>query len=98
MALTPEERVLRAKIAAHTKWATTDDRTEATAAARAAFENRFHRQVDPDNQLDPEERNRRAESARRAYFNRMALLSAKARRKRAAEKQTPSAQVEEDVA
>jgi hypothetical protein len=37
------------------------------------------RQVDPDGVLDPVERARRAEHARRAYFTDLALRSAKAR-------------------
>jgi hypothetical protein len=53
-------------------------------AARAAFENRFTREVDPEGVLPLEERLRRAGMARKAYFARLALLSAQARRKRAA--------------
>ncbi len=75
------ERRVRARIAAFTKWSRTDNRTAATAAARTAFEARFEREVDPDGQLRAEERARRAGFARRAYFARLALLSAKARRR-----------------
>lgn len=88
--LTPEERTLRAKLAAHSRWAQVEDRTEETAAGRAAFELRFLREVDPDNKLDPAERQRRAENARKAYFAKLALKSAVARRKRAAAKRTAS--------
>jgi hypothetical protein len=77
---TPEQRALAARIAAHSKWATTDA-TEGTAAARAAFLDRFQREVDPDGTLPPAERARRAEHARKAYFTRLAMASAKARRK-----------------
>ena len=42
---------------------------------------RFEREVDPDGVLSPEERARRAGHARKAYFTRLALQSAKARRK-----------------
>jgi len=42
---------------------------------------RFEREVDPDGVLPPEERRRRAEHARKAYFLRLALASSKARRK-----------------
>jgi hypothetical protein len=35
--LSPELRTLRAKLAAHTKWANTDDPAEATASARKAY-------------------------------------------------------------
>jgi hypothetical protein len=79
---TPQsERVLRARLAAHSKWATTPDRSEATAAARQAFNDRFAREVDPDGVLDPIERAVRAESARKAHYTRLALRSAQSRRR-----------------
>ena len=77
----PNLRSLRSSIAAHTKWAKTPDRTAATAAARAAFADRFVRQVDPAGLMSPDERARCAESARRAFYARLALRSAQARRK-----------------
>jgi hypothetical protein len=76
-----EDRRLRARIAAYAKWARTDNRTLATAPARAGFDARFEREVEPDGQLSAPERARRAGFARRAYFARLALLSAKARRR-----------------
>jgi hypothetical protein len=78
--LTPEQRRLRAQIAAHTLHAKTTDPVGHTAAARAAFLGRFEREVDPDGVLPPTERARRAEHARRAYFLRLALRSSQARR------------------
>jgi hypothetical protein len=78
------ERSLRARLAAYALHAQRDPR-ETTANGRAAFLARFNREVDPRGLLEPEERHRRAEQARRAYFTRLALASAKARRaKRAA--------------
>ena len=78
-------RRIAAQVAAHTRWAHTADRQAATAPARAAFIERFERQVDPNNELDPAERARRAESAKKAHFLRMALKSAESRKaKRAA--------------
>jgi hypothetical protein len=53
-----------------------------TAPARAAFLDRFEREVDPECTLPPAERVRRAEHARAAYFIRLALKSAQSRRKR----------------
>lgn len=82
--MTPEQRVLRAQLAAHSRWARTPDRQEATAAARAAFMDRFERQVDPDRKLSPEKRALLAESARAAYFRRLALSSSTARSARRA--------------
>ena len=79
MPLTPEQRALRARVAAHTRWSQTEDPTAATAPARRAFLDRFERQVDPDGRLDPQERTRRAEHARKAHMARLALRSARAR-------------------
>jgi len=77
----PEDRSMIARIASHSSWAKTQDRTARTARARAAFLDRFERQVDPDHKLPPDERARRADSARRAYFVNLALKSAQARRR-----------------
>ena len=77
--LTPAERTLRARLAAHESWAATADPTARTAPARDTFLERFERQVDPDGILDPAERARRAEHAKKAYFLRLALKSAQAR-------------------
>lgn len=74
------ERVLAARVAAHASWAVTPDREVRTRPAREAFLARFERQVDPDGVLAPGERHFRAESAKRAYFQGLALRSAKARR------------------
>lgn len=80
--LTPAERSMRAKLGAHAQWARTEDRTARTASARAGFHRRFENAVDPDGLLDPEERHRRAQHARKAYMLRLAMASAKARRLR----------------
>jgi hypothetical protein len=79
--LSPGERVLRARTAAHTKHAKHDPRA-AMDKARAVFLAKFERQVDPDGLLLPAERQRRAEQLRSAHFARLALASAKARRSR----------------
>jgi len=73
---------LRASIASHESWAHTSDRSARTAPARAALMARFEREVDPDGILPPDERARRAEHKRKAYFGRLALTSVKARRAR----------------
>jgi hypothetical protein len=72
---------LLGRIGAHSKWSKTPDRSAATAPARRAFLERFEREVDPDNTLPADERARRAGHARKAYFQRLALKSANARRK-----------------
>ncbi len=78
----PSQRSQIASIAAHQRWALTSDRIAATAPARLAFADRFTRLVDPENLLDPAERDCRAQHARTAYMRRLALASAKARAKR----------------
>jgi hypothetical protein len=78
--VTPEQRSLRARLAAHESWAATADPSARTAPARAAFLDSFETQVDPDGVLDPADRARRAEHARKAHLTRMALKSAQTRR------------------
>jgi hypothetical protein len=77
--LSPEQRSIRARLAAHTLHAKVTDPAAHTAPARQAFLDRFEREVDPDGTLSPADRARRAEHARKAYFTRLALASAKAR-------------------
>jgi len=70
--------VLSGRLGAYRLHATHDPH-ETTAAARAAFRAKFEHEVDPDGILDPTERARRAEYARRAHFAWLAYRSAKAR-------------------
>ena len=76
------DRVLRARMAAHLLHAQISDEAQHTAPARAAFLSRFEREVDPGGVLDPEERARRAEHAKKAYFLKLSLASRKARAKK----------------
>lgn len=81
--MTPAERTLRARVAAHSQWAAEPDRTARTARARAAFEARFDRMViDKLGVLPPAEHAKRAESYRKAYYAQLALKSARARAKK----------------
>lgn len=84
MALTPEQRRFRAQMAANTRWSREDPGPN-MARARRGFDAKFAREVDPDGKLPEAERTRRAESARKAHMQRLALASARARaaRKRA---------------
>jgi hypothetical protein len=82
MSRAPAERSLIGQIAAHQSWAHTQDRSARTAKARQAAFDRFEKEVDPEGLLIPAERARRAASARKAYFARLALKSAQARRRR----------------
>jgi hypothetical protein len=61
------------RIGAHLRWAGETDRTAATAPARAAFEQKFLDQAGGDPV--------RAAHYRKAYFTRLALKSAQARRR-----------------
>ncbi|MHB1063220.1 MAG: hypothetical protein ACYC1Z_01775 [Georgenia sp.] len=70
---TPSERKLRASIAAHESWANTENRSQRTAPARRALDQKFLDQAGGDPV--------RAGHLRRAYFQRLALKSAQARRR-----------------
>ena len=78
------EKSLAGQIAAHTKWSKTDPiaGTEAARRASPGALPYWEATVDPTNALPDSERIRRAESARRAHFAKLALASAKARRSR----------------
>ncbi len=77
--LSPSQRALQARLAAHASWARTPDASARTAPARHRFDERFLDEVDPDRTLPEVERQRRAASAKKAYFARLALKSSKAR-------------------
>jgi hypothetical protein len=67
----------------HERWAAVADRTAATAPARNALRDRFLGEArERFGDLPPDELARRAESLRKAYYTRLALKSARARRKR----------------
>ena len=84
MALTPTERRLRAEIAAETSWAWTADPSRRTKPGRDAAFTKFENEADPEGELDPAERRRRAEHLRRAHMKRLALKSAESRRRKRA--------------
>jgi hypothetical protein len=73
LSLPPDQRRLRAQIAAETSWANTLDRSARTSKARAALDQKFLDQADGDPV--------RAEHFRRAYYKRLAYKSAQARSK-----------------
>lgn len=74
MSVTDSELSIAGRIGAHTSWANTTNRTARTAPARAALDKKFLDQADGDPV--------RAEHLRKAYFQRLALKSAQARRSR----------------
>lgn len=67
--MTPEQRSMRARLAAQTRWANTAgaDRAAATQAARDALEAKWAQAPDPT-------------AARRAHMTRMSLSSSRARK------------------
>ena len=73
------DRVMRAKIAAHTRWARADP-DETSRAARRRIEARFLAEADPAGALSLSERVRRAEHLKKAYFTSLARKSARVRR------------------
>ena len=76
--LTPEQRTLRGAIAANVRWSREDPAVNA-ARGQAGLIEKFRREVDPGGTLPEAERERRAQSAYRAHFQRLALASSKAR-------------------
>jgi hypothetical protein len=80
--LTPEQRRLRAQIAAFTKHSQYDAK-QSTVPARAVWLASFDHKVDPEGVLPLPERRRRAEAALRAHMLKLALASAKARKRAA---------------
>lgn len=73
MSATPSERHLAASIAAHESWANTADRTARTEPARAAMRAKFLAEAGGDPI--------KAEHLRKAHYQRLALKSARARRR-----------------
>ena len=67
------------KIGAHSRWAREEDRSAATQPARDGMYRRFEDEVDPERRLPADERAKRVENARRAYYKRLAMKSAQAR-------------------
>jgi hypothetical protein len=67
----------------HERWAAVDDRAAATAPARQAFRDRFVQEArERFGDLPPDELAYRAEHLRKAFYARLALKSAQARRRK----------------
>jgi hypothetical protein len=71
--MTPAERTLRARLAAHARWKRCEDPVAATSAARAGFFARFEDEVDPYRILDPAVRATRAHHALCEHMARLRL-------------------------
>jgi hypothetical protein len=77
--LTPEQRRIRASIAAHTRWSREDPAASAQRG-QAGLRTRFDREVrEAEPGLSEAEYARRAESAFKAHMAGLALASSKAR-------------------
>ena len=79
--MTPEQRRLRAQVAANARWSRYMAREDQSAAARSAIYARLERQVDPEGRLDPAERARLVKAAARRLSAELNLAKS---RKRAA--------------
>lgn len=81
MALTPEQRRQRARLAALTRWAKEDPRANAERGQQG-LRDRFRREIElgAGERLDPAELERRVDCALRAHMTRLALRASKARR------------------
>lgn len=73
------ERTLRGRVGAHALHA--QGKTN-TRPAREALHAKFVAEVDPDGTLPPRELAKRVEHAKKLYYSRLALRSARARRVR----------------
>jgi hypothetical protein len=84
MPITASERAQISKIGALTKWSQCENRTAATAPARRALEEKIEREArEAHPELTDAELAKRVECARKLYYQRLALKSAQARRRRA---------------
>ena len=79
--MTPEQRRLRAKIAANARWSRPMARADQADAARSAIFARLEREVDPEGKLPPDERALLVRAAARQLSARLNSVKA---RKRAA--------------
>jgi hypothetical protein len=79
MALTPAQRTLRARLAAHKRWSQGDPHANAVRA-QAGLLDRFRREILAEQgQIAEPELTRRAESRRREHMTRLAFNQSRAR-------------------
>jgi hypothetical protein len=79
--MTPEQRALRARLASHSSWAQTANRRARTKPGSQALLAKLAAEVDPDGLMSPEDRAKAVENAKSAYFSRLALKAAAARKR-----------------
>jgi hypothetical protein len=88
--VTPEQRRLRAKIAANARWSRPMARADQAGAARAAMNARLERQVDPAQTLPPDQRAILVRSAARRLA--AELNAARSRKRTRAHNPRPTAE------
>lgn len=69
--MTPEQRRLRAQIAANARWSKYMAREDQAAVARSAIFTRLEREVDPEGRLPPDERAKLVKAAARELSARL---------------------------
>lgn len=74
--MTPEERRLRARIAANARWSRPRAREDQASAARAAIFARMEQEVDPEHRLPPDKRAVLVDAAIRRLGARLRLAKA----------------------
>ena len=80
--MTPEQRRLRAKIAANARWSKYMAREDQADAARSAMLARLERQVDPNGELPPDDRAALVRAAGRELSARLNAAKARKRARR----------------
>jgi hypothetical protein len=78
--LTPGQRSLRARVAAHSRWSKQGARERQAQLISEARLARHERLVDPDGTLEPAERRQLAKNSMQAEMARLALRSSRARK------------------
>jgi hypothetical protein len=82
--LTAQQNFLRAKIAAHARWAKEDPAANAARGQRGLYAKFIREAFEAEPGITDAEAERRAESARKAHMARLAFASSKARAARKA--------------
>lgn len=76
----PSNGSTTASMLAHLSWAKTKNRSDRTAPARRALDEKLAQEVDPDGEMSPADRVAAVANYRAAYYRRLAMASAAARR------------------
>lgn len=77
MALTPEQRKTRARLAANARWSRPFARLDQSAVMKSVAEQRYRDQVDPDGNVPPHLVEPLIAAAKRAHSARMNLAKSK---------------------